>query len=89
MGDDSEEAKARVKEAQRQMRDFIAKTGRTRRADRESLYGAKKAPTPPKDQRPESKKVNQQSTTPKIEPVKVADSEVSNIAKSNGVAYHV
>ena len=87
MGDDSEEAKARVKEAQRQMRDFIAKTGRTRRADRESLYGAKKAPTPPKDQRPESKKVNQQSTTPKIEPVKVADSEVSNIAKSNGVAY--
>lgn len=43
MGDDSPEAKARVKEAQKQMRDFIKETGRTRRPDRESLYGGKNA----------------------------------------------
>ena len=73
MGDDSPEAKQRVKDAQRDMRDFINRTGRTRRPDRESLYGGKKAPTPAKDQRPEPKpqNVKPQLTTPKIEPVKV------------------
>ena len=52
MGDDSPEAKARVRAAQEQIRQFIKDTGRTRRPDRESLYGGKKAATPPKDQRP-------------------------------------
>jgi hypothetical protein len=92
MGDDSPEAKARVRAAQEQMRQFIKETGRTRRPDRESLYGARKAATPPRDQRPtpgdNNGNVNPQLTTPKIEPVKVADSEVSNIAKQYGVDYN-
>lgn len=70
MGDDSKEAKDAVKAAQERMRKFIAETGRTRRYDRESLYGAKKAPTPPADKRP-PQNVASQATTPKIEPVKV------------------
>ena len=45
MGDSSPEAKERVKAAQEEMRQFIKATGRTRRPDRESLYG-KKVPTP-------------------------------------------
>ena len=53
MGDDSKEAKDAVKAAQERMRKFIAETGRTRRYDRESLYGGKKAPTPPADKRPQ------------------------------------
>ena len=88
MGDDSKEAKQRVKEAQQAMREFIDRTGRTRRYDRESLYGSKKAATPPADQRPKPEKVKSQLTTPKIEPVKVADSEVSDIAKNAGVDYN-
>lgn len=44
MGDDSPEAKQKVKDAQKEMREFINRTGRTRRYDREQLYGAKKAP---------------------------------------------
>ena len=88
MGDDSPEAKQRVRDAQKDMREFIDRTGRTRRFDREQLYGAKKAPTPPADQRPKPEKVNQQLTTPKIEPVKVADSDVSQIAKNAGIAYN-
>lgn len=75
MGDDSKEAKDRVRAAQEQMRQFIKDTGRTRRPDRESLYGARKAATPPRDQRPTPEdnngNVNQQLTTPKIEPVKI------------------
>lgn len=55
MGDDSKEAKERVKEAQAAMREFIDRTGRTRRYDRESLYGAKK-PTE------KTEKVNSQLT---------------------------
>lgn len=39
MGDDSKEAKAAVTAAQKKMRAFINETGRTRRYDRESLYG--------------------------------------------------
>ena len=39
MGDDSQEAKQKVKDAQTRMREFINRTGRTRRYDRESLYG--------------------------------------------------
>ena len=87
MGDDSKEAKDAVKAAQERMRKFIAETGRTRRYDRESLYGAKKAPTPPADKRP-PQNVASQATTPKIEPVKVADSTVSNIAKAAGIDYN-
>ena len=52
MGDDSPEAKDKLKNAQKDMREFIDKTGRKRRYDRENLYGGKKAPTPPADQRP-------------------------------------
>lgn len=62
MGDRSPDAKERVKAAQEEMRQFIKATGRTRRPDRESLYGGKKAPTPPKDQRPENENVNSQLT---------------------------
>ena len=40
MGDTSDEAKQAVKDAQAKMRQFIAETGRTRRYDRESLYGS-------------------------------------------------
>lgn len=87
MGDDSKEAKDAVKAAQERMRKFIAETGRTRRYDRESLYGAKKAPTPPADKRP-PQNVASQATTPKIEPVKVADSEVSRIAEKAGIMYN-
>lgn len=42
MGDDSKEAKDAVKAAQEEMRKFINQTGRTRRYDRESLYGVRK-----------------------------------------------
>lgn len=66
MGDDSKEAKDAVKAAQERMRKFIAETGRTRRYDRESLYGGKKAPTPPADKRPPRtpQNVAPQATTP-------------------------
>ena len=64
MGDDSKEAKDRVKEAQAAMREFIDRTGRTRRYDRESLYGSKKAPTPAANQRP---KKEQKQDVDKIE----------------------
>ena len=37
MGDDSDAAKQRVKDAQADMREFIAKTGRRRRYDREQI----------------------------------------------------
>ena len=59
MGDDSPEAKQKVKDAQKEMREFINRTGRTRRYDREQLYGAKKAPSVPK----ENENVNSQLTT--------------------------
>lgn len=60
MGDDSKEAKDRVKEAQAAMREFIGRTGRTRRYDRESLYSAPKAT----DQRPKQGSKTEQSTLP-------------------------
>ena len=90
MGDDSDEAKQRVRNAEKEMREFIAQTGRTRRPDREKLYGAKKAPTPPKDQRPattERQNVKQDLTTPTLQPVKVAESKVSEIMKKAGIDY--
>lgn len=37
MGDDSDEAKQRIKDAQADMREFIKETGRTRRYDREQI----------------------------------------------------
>ena len=64
MGDDSKEAKDRVKEAQAAMREFIDRTGRTRRYDRESLYGGK-----PAEKTEKTEKVNSQLTPPKMEPV--------------------
>ena len=82
MGDSSPEAKARVRAAQSEMRQFIKETGRTRRPDREQLYGGKKAPTPPKDQRPE-KNVASQATKTKIEPVKVEFGEAVDGIRRN------
>lgn len=41
MGNTSPEAKQKVKDAQAQMREFIAQTGRTRRYDREKIYGGR------------------------------------------------
>ena len=64
MGDDSKEAKDRVKEAQAAMREFIGRTGRTRRYDRESLYGAKKADTTPEEKRPKQGSKTERSTLP-------------------------
>lgn len=42
MGDTSDKAKQRVKDAQAEMREFIKETGRTRRYDREKIYTGKK-----------------------------------------------
>lgn len=44
MGDTSEEAKQKVKDAQAKMRVFISETGRTRRYDREKVYTGRKPP---------------------------------------------
>ena len=77
MGDTSDKAKQAVKDAQAKMRKFIADTGRTRRYDREQLYGGKKA-----------EKVNPQLTPKKDLSVKVKDSEISDIAKQEGVKYN-
>ena len=74
MGDDSPEAKQRLKDAQKEMRQFIDETGRTRRYDRESLYSGKKAPTPPADQRPtpeernNNRQNNQSAQVNKVQP---------------------
>ena len=92
MGDNSDDAKEKVKAAQAKMREFIKETGRTRRYDREQLYGAKKAPGPGSDNMPKQPKQPKPATpkpaTPKVEPVKVADSAVSDIAEKRGVAYN-
>ena len=57
----TKEDKAAVKEAQAEMREFIARTGRTRRYDRESIGGTRQtARTPATPERP---KVNSQLTT--------------------------
>lgn len=76
MGDDSKEAKDRVKEAQAAMREFIGRTGRTRRYDRESLYSTPKAAE--KTEKPE--KVNSQLTPPVMKPVNLG----SELTKSLG-----
>ena len=82
MGDTSDEAKQAVKDAQAKMRQFIAETGRTRRYDRESLYGsATKSKAP-------AEKVNAQLTEKKDLSVKVKDSEISDMAKQNGIQYN-
>lgn len=78
--------KDKVKDLQAQMREFIDKTGRTRRYDREQVYGNKKPQGMPPVPKPE--KVNSQLTEPKVESVKVADSTVSDIAKNAGVDYN-
>lgn len=83
MGDSSPEAKERVKAAQEEMRQFIKATGRTRRPDRESLYGGKKAPTPPRDQRFESQ--NREETKPqKIEAPEFAPAKSKQEAEEYG-----
>lgn len=80
MGDDSKEAKQRVRDAQAQMREFINRTGRTRRYDREQIGGT------PRTSR--SSNVASQATQPKEKSVIVKESELSKIAKLNAVAYN-
>lgn len=87
MGDRSPEAKERVKAAQEEMRQFIKATGRTRRPDRESLYGGKKAPTPPKNQRPTpgSRTDAQPATQPaRIEPPTFTPAKTKQEAEEYG-----
>ena len=81
MGDDSPEAKQRVKDAQKDMREFIDRTGRTRRPDREQLYGGKKATTPPADKKPKNENVKSQLTKPVVKPVNIG----SELTKSLGM----
>lgn len=64
----TKEDKARVKELQGQMREFIERTGRTRRYDRESIGGVR-LPKSPTSKTPAN--VNPQLTTPQIKPVTV------------------
>lgn len=81
----SPEMKQKVKDAQEQMRDFIARTGRTRRYDREKIGGL---PRGSGTQTASGGKVNTELTKPKDLTVKVKDSEISDIAKANGVQYN-
>ena len=59
MGDTSDEAKQAVKDAQAKMRKFIADTGRTRRYDREQLYGNASKATPAASQNVNSQLTSQ------------------------------
>lgn len=87
MGDDSKEATDAVKDAQAKMREFINRTGRTRRYDREQLYATpKETPKAPKQPK-QPQNVKPELTKPKIAPVKVADSDLSNRAEQRGIAY--
>ena len=70
MGDDSKEAKDRVKEAQAAMREFIDRTGRTRRYDRESLYGGKPAEKTEKTEKVNSQLTGEKSFADKINDIK-------------------
>lgn len=81
------EDKARVRELQGQMREFIERTGRTRRYDREQIGGTPQTGRTPQPA-PTPGNVASQATTPKIEPIKFANSDVSDIARANGVAYN-
>lgn len=45
MGDDSKDAKQRIRDAQARMREFINRTGRTRRYDREQIGGTPRTET--------------------------------------------
>ena len=76
------EDKQKVKDAQAQMREFIAKTGRTRRYDREQIGG-----TPNVKPAAEPENVNAPLTTPKIREVKVEDSDISRLAAATGIEY--
>lgn len=77
MGDDSPEAKQKVKDAQKEMRDFIDRTGRTRRYDREQLYGAKKAPAVTEEQKQQAA----QPTVNKVEPPKFTPAKTTQEAE--------
>lgn len=81
------EDKARVRELQAQMREFIERTGRTRRYDREQIGGTPQTTRTPQPA-PTPENVASQAITPKIEPIIFANSDVSDIARANGVAYN-
>lgn len=70
----TKEDRERIAAAQAKMREFIERTGRARRYDREQIGGG----PPAQKKQPEK---------PKIEPIKVADSAVSEAAKNYGVSY--
>ena len=72
MGDNSPEAKAKVKEAQARMRQFINETGRTRRYDRESLYGGAVTSQKLNNQPTQPQNVNSQLTTSAPQPATVS-----------------
>ena len=81
----SPEMRQKVKDAQEQMRDFIARTGRTRRYDREKIGGLPKSAA---TQSGSGKNVASQATKKPDLSVKVKESEISDIAKANGVQYN-
>ena len=64
------EDKAKIKDAQAEMRKFIERTGRTRRYDREQIGGTPNV-KPVEPQKPENENVNAQLTIPEIKPVTV------------------
>ena len=79
----SPEMKKRVRDAQAQMREFIERTGRTRRYDREQIGGTPKT-------RQSGENVASQATIKAPEPVKLKfeDSDISEDADSKGIFYN-
>ena len=74
------EDKQKVKDAQAQMREFIAKTGRTRRYDREQIGGTPptKAPAVPKTPAPETPKQTATAYNPKTVAAQIEETRPMN-----------
>lgn len=87
MGDDSKEAKAAVTAAQKKMREFINRTGRTRRYDRESLYGG--ATTAQKLNQSAPQNVTSQATTSAPQTNKLSYQPASTITEAEKYARDV
>lgn len=82
------EDKARVRELQKQMREFIGRTGRTRRYDREQIGGTPQtARTPQPAPTPEN--VNSQATNPAAQPDKIAFEPAKTIQEAEEFARDV
>ena len=91
MGDDSPEAKAKVKDAQARMRQFINETGRTRRYDRESLYGGAVTSQKLNQSAPKAQATQKSSFTP-ASSIKEAEAYAQRFTDANrfgatGVSY--